>query len=333
MVIRCPVCKNEKFKILFKSQDRLRRRNDGTHQIVKCSDCELVFLFPQSRVQDYDNNYGPSYISHVVKDRDVIAKINPTIENLRADLFRYSFGFPNDLSKNFSFLYRFFLVLFSFTKSFRYYPLQFSGKSLRILDVGCGVGKFLNQLKQRGWNAYGIEPSDAAVASCCGFGLNVKKGFLVSEYWREPYFDVVVLNQVFEHVDNSLSVLDQLYNVIKKDGVVMMNVPNMKSAAAYFFKSYWFNLDTPRHNLLFSPNVLISLLKKKGFDVKFAYTASSTKGWTGSLEYLLRDIFFPKLKDGVLRKNKILNTCFLPVVRLCDWFKIGDNMFILASKR
>lgn len=62
------------------------------------------------------------------------------------------------------------------------------------------------------------------------------------------------------------------------------------------------------------------------------YTASSTKGWSGSIEYLLRDVLHLKLPTGTIRQNRWVNIALTPVVRRSDWIGYGDTLHLIAKK-
>lgn len=335
MSIRCPSCKNDHLKYLFPTQDRLEKKPPENHALYQCKTCDLVFLFPQTTQSNFQEHYGTAYISHQIKKDDTEPKrkhLRAIIEHLRAQVWQHLFQTTLSISEKIPFWKQILLRIFRHSKWFRYNPLQFPGNQAKLLDFGCGVGTYLKNLKKRGWNIYGIEPSPSAASYCQQQGLDVRQGFSLSENWPESTFDIITLNQVFEHISDPNQTLVDIHQALKPDGILLMNVPNFQSVAAQLFKSYWFNLDTPRHNFLFTPKTLRKLLSANGFEILSIYTASSAKGWSGSMEYILRDaLHFPIERDRI-RKNNILNACFIPIARIFDWLGIGDNLFIIARK-
>ncbi|NQV88713.1 MAG: methyltransferase domain-containing protein [Parcubacteria group bacterium] len=216
---------------------------------------------------------------------------------------------------------------------FRARPIGFFGKERTLLDIGCGAGVFLRQQAQLGWSVFGLEPSYDMVESCRKKGLDVRQGFSISQGWTEKKFDVISLNQVFEHVDNPREVLMDVYESLQLGGVLVMNLPNWRSGAAQIFRSYWYNLDTPRHNLLVTPGTLRAMVVESGFQIKGMYTLSSMKGWTGSIEYWLRDFLGIHVSEGAISGSKFLNLLLKPMVKVLDLLYLGDNLHVIAKKK
>ena len=77
----------------------------------------------------------------------------------------------------------------------------------RILDVGSGLGFFLLHGKQRGWQTIGVEPSKEAVAHSRDVGLEIVEDFLTEHTAKQlGTFDVVHIDEVFEHIPNARGV-------------------------------------------------------------------------------------------------------------------------------
>jgi SAM-dependent methyltransferase len=316
----CPSCQQTTVRRWVSGQDRLRQKPLNTHVYYTCLFCGLIFLYPLVSSEHYDSHYDSSYLSHTSK-RPTMPVPNPRRHFLMNERER-AWQPTSSLGSR----------IFRRTGFFRHSPLKMSGHGKRLLDVGSGAGTFLLTQQHLGWNVSGLEPSAAMVEQCRSWDLDVRQGFSIAEHWSDPTFDVVVLNQVFEHLADPHTLLQEAHQVLVRGGILYMNMPTAHSVVAKLFRSYWFNLDAPRHNLLFSPASLKALLEKEGFQVRDLYTASSTNGWTGSMEYLLRDALHLPLAHHRLRRNRLLNLLIKPLVRLLDWFGYGDNLHVLAIK-
>jgi len=90
----------------------------------------------------------------------------------------------------------------------------------RILEVGCGSGRFLDQLRQRGWSVQGVElqPQDAE--------------FVLQHDLTQPLpfgreFDVVLAVEVIEHLVDTDGFLRSCQSVLKPGGQLIMSTPNL----------------------------------------------------------------------------------------------------------
>jgi 2-polyprenyl-3-methyl-5-hydroxy-6-metoxy-1,4-benzoquinol methylase len=331
----CPNCADDHSKKLFSSYDRLRNIPTSFHGIYKCDVCKLVFVSPQAKKEDYENYYDSSYVSHyaIPKVAKPVSKRSKKMGEFRAMVWQYVYGVPLGLTVKISWLKMFFLQIFKRSKYFRIRPINFKNSGIRVLDVGSGSGSYIWTLKNLGWKVSGLEASDSMVKQSNANSLDVYCGFSIAEYWNTPSFDFITLNQVFEHVDDSKKMLNEIHQSLFENGVLIMNLPNVESVPMHIFKSFWYGLDSPRHNVLYSPRVLKKMLNENGFNVISMYTASSTSGWSGSIEYLLRDFLHLKISSDQIRKNKWVNSFFKPIVKLCDLLGIGDNLYVFAKKQ
>jgi SAM-dependent methyltransferase len=135
-----------------------------------------------------------------------------------------------------------------------------------ILDVGCGSATLLGLLKRRGFRVQGVDFSaQAAKIAAAENGVGVAVGSLESAHFHEGSFDIVTLFHVMEHVTNPRSVLAEVARVLKPDGVVVLQVPNIESWQFKMFGARWYGLDIPRHVIDYSRNSMVRLLKDSGF--------------------------------------------------------------------
>ena len=99
----------------------------------------------------------------------------------------------------------------------------------RVLDIGCGGGLFLSLLKREGVNVVGIELSDSrAQYASTKHGLEIHKQSIENDFWQKDYanyFDAVTLWDVIEHVNYPFQTLQSAVNVLKKDGLLLIDTP------------------------------------------------------------------------------------------------------------
>ena len=114
----------------------------------------------------------------------------------------------------------------------------------RLLDVGTGVGHFLDVMRAGRWNVQGIEVGDRPRA------IAQAKGHVVHAQWAgvlgEKY-DAVTLWHVLEHLDDLESRIADLGSLVDENGFLIVAVPNYRSFDARHYKAFWAGYDVPRH--------------------------------------------------------------------------------------
>jgi len=97
----------------------------------------------------------------------------------------------------------------------------------RALDVGCGYGFFLRDLRSRGWEVAGVEPArEPARHAREELGLDVHTGTLKAAPFPSETFDLVTLWYVLEHVAEPMQVLRQSAGLLRPGGLLIVRVPN-----------------------------------------------------------------------------------------------------------
>jgi 2-polyprenyl-3-methyl-5-hydroxy-6-metoxy-1,4-benzoquinol methylase len=135
-----------------------------------------------------------------------------------------------------------------------------------VLDIGCGRGIILDELRKLGWAVTGTELSDAAARFARAvLQLDVKVGDLRHLHFEEGAFDAVVLWHVLEHVDDPASLLREVHRLVRPGGFVLVAVPNFGSIEAKLTRASWFHLDVPRHVSHFTPETLVRMLEAEQF--------------------------------------------------------------------
>jgi SAM-dependent methyltransferase len=121
-----------------------------------------------------------------------------------------------------------------------------NGLKGRLLDVGCAHGWFLQQAKQHGFDATGIEPDPRIAQLALQAGCTVKIGFFPEILTSADEFDVISFNDVFEHLPDPKRCLQACSKHLRVDGLLVINLPNSRGA---FFRLArvlkWFGLSGP----------------------------------------------------------------------------------------
>lgn len=117
--------------------------------------------------------------------------------------------------------------------------LQSIPKGSKILDVGCGTGHLTNWLKEKGYDVFGLEPSEEMYKYAVkNFpGIDFKKGISSSLPYDDNFFDIVIAIEVLRYLspeDNEFS-YKEFKRVLKKDGVCFVTQVNLFSTDGYYF--------------------------------------------------------------------------------------------------
>lgn len=106
--------------------------------------------------------------------------------------------------------------------------IPFSSRK-RVLDVGCGISPLGKTFSDQ---VYGFDLNPKSVGICRKQGMIVRVGN-AEKKWKYPdkYFDIVILSHIIEHVVNTDHLIQEAKRVLKKDGIIIVNTPNL---AAWF---------------------------------------------------------------------------------------------------
>ncbi|WP_347988212.1 class I SAM-dependent methyltransferase [Methylomonas sp. AM2-LC] len=117
-----------------------------------------------------------------------------------------------------------------------------------ILDVGTGGGEFAYLLKSSGHELFGIEPNKGyAEYSVAEYGLNLHIGFIQDSQFSLESFDLITIWHVLEHTEDPFFVLCKLRDLLKPQGVLVVEVPNIEATCqtpkSTFHEAHLFNFN------------------------------------------------------------------------------------------
>jgi 2-polyprenyl-3-methyl-5-hydroxy-6-metoxy-1,4-benzoquinol methylase len=137
----------------------------------------------------------------------------------------------------------------------------------QLLDLGSGIGSFVNEMRQNGWQVSGLEPdSDARKVAKELYQLDISD---TNVFYQLPAgsFDAITMWHVLEHVHDLSAYIQQLKKILKENGRLLIAVPNYTSLDAEIYGEYWAAYDVPRHLYHFSPRSVQVLMEKHGLKV------------------------------------------------------------------
>ncbi|MGA2244469.1 MAG: class I SAM-dependent methyltransferase [Verrucomicrobiota bacterium] len=264
-VPRCPVCGSDQRKLLYRDlRDRVFGCAPGLWELKLCLDCGSGYLDPRPT---------PATIGAAYKKYPQHAAPVPIIRNAsgwRGFRDAQRNGYANRVhGYNLKPARAPWFVTNERKRRFDAFVsyLAFPGEGARLLDIGCGNGKFLLQLRSLGWDVHGVEPDPESAAHGRAAGLDVRNGLLQEQAWPEGYFDAVTMNHVVEHLHDPPAILRHCWRLLKPGGCIRLITPNLGSWGRQYFGSNWLPLDPPRHLVLFTEPSLRRALEGCGFSV------------------------------------------------------------------
>lgn len=311
----CIVCREKRFSSLFRTRDRMFEV-PGQFDVKKCQRCGLVFLDPQPSRRILEKHYPRhQYYSY----KGSIKGLSGMIRRFRSYLIKNYYE-PTILSRAFSLL----------VQGVPGIPKKPNKKPWKVLDVGCGSGDTLMDLKKIGWDAYGLEIDKNAIKLAKERGLvNIKLGgYKKIVNFPDNYFDCIRLYHVIEHIADPRNCLQLIYKKLKPGGEVILGTPNADSVVSKLFGKFWYNLDIPRHLFVFSPKILSKIIKSEGF-LHLSIVFCSSDGLGRSIIYTLNQIFNKKMDTN---KFTLLFFILYPFEWILDKLRIGDIVILRGIK-
>jgi SAM-dependent methyltransferase len=146
-----------------------------------------------------------------------------------------------------------------------------------LLEVGCAHGWFLDAAAQRGYAVHGIEPDAPIGALASGKGHEVTIGFFPDALPPGARFDIIVFNDVLEHLPDPRAALAACLRRLEHGGLLVLNLPSSNGVffrlAAFLdrmrlsgpFERMWQKGFPSPHLSYFHPDVLTRLAQREGF--------------------------------------------------------------------
>ena len=138
----------------------------------------------------------------------------------------------------------------------------------KMLDVGCGHGFLLKEMKSRGWDVEGLEVSQTGREYALrNWNIPIYSEPLENLGLPASTFDVVTLLYVIEHIFDPLSLLSEINQVLKPKGLILLRWPQT-TPVVKILGPLSNKLDlyhTPYHLYDFSPKTIEKMLFLAGF--------------------------------------------------------------------
>ncbi|MDQ6615887.1 MAG: class I SAM-dependent methyltransferase [Actinomycetota bacterium] len=294
-VAPCPLCGEEApFEAVYRDCHDVLHWGPGTYSVVRCCTCQLVRTSPRPHVSALGEFYPSQYYDHAAPEERELNGAGRVIKAALRAPYHRRYGSSVDLD-----------------------PPDRPGR--RFLDIGCGTGVRLARAARLGWEAWGVEPTAAAVAVARS-RPEISEDRLVmatldDALLPEGTFDLATMSHVLEHVPDPVATVALLRRLLGPDGRIRMWVPDFASLERRMFRRSWLGLDVPRHLFHFTPATLTDLLHRGGFEVERLVPHFQASSLSGSLQLWQRRA---RRSRGDYRHSPVAyHMCLPPAAVLC----------------
>ncbi|MEO6435832.1 MAG: class I SAM-dependent methyltransferase [Tepidisphaeraceae bacterium] len=317
--VACLLCGGGTFAVTHKGRDWILH-HPVTLRIVRCNDCGLHYTNPRPTLDRLGDYYPGEYAPYQRDDGDSRGR-----GWLKDRVLREAYGAPSRRPSGIGRAAARAAMLVKSPRSFGF-GVAWRGEG-KLLDFGCGAGKFLRRMDSVGWDVTGLDFSTSAVESVRKSGLKALQGTLPHPELGPASFDVVTLRHALEHVPAPLEVLRAVRELLRAGGQVVIQVPNYASWERDYFGDASPLLDLPRHLTHFTPATLRDMLTAAGFasiDVRqvcrsnWLKKAAKQAGRRGSR----------RMGDRVLRWSPACRA----VALVCRWRGRGNEIVAIAER-
>ncbi len=259
---KCPLCGAGSIVVLHECIDFLVTGKQ--FPVCICSSCSFVFTNNYPEEQESAGYYqSEKYISH-----------SDTKEGLMNKLYHLTRKLM--LSTKFRLL------------------MKVAGlKSAAVLDVGSGTGYFPMYLNNRGWLCQGIEISrEAREFAQFKNDLSLLAPEAINDL-KSGSMDIITMWHTLEHFFNPREYLDSAYRILKKEGLLVIAVPNHLSYDAEKYLDSWAAWDVPRHLWHFNPDTIQILANEYHFKLQSIKRLPLDAFYVSAMSEKYKKSFFP----------------------------------------
>ncbi len=267
----CPVCASSHLTLLLELGDT-DGRTDQRFKVLECPTCQIALTSPLLQPEELGPYYENAYYAKT--KGGLISKCLDWVEEI------------------------FYQNRIQHVLAFRQHG--------RLLDIGCGHGRFVSTAINKGFQAEGLEFSSSGQKLSQDRDVLIHRGTLLSVNLDAESYDIITCWHSFEHFPDPVLHLSLIKRLLKPGGLLLLALPNYKSweAGRGHQLGHWLHLDVPRHQYHYSPAGTDRLLHKAGFTSQHVTASCFEHNFAGMLVTLqnrwgaAKNIFYDHVKRG-----------------------------------
>jgi SAM-dependent methyltransferase len=228
--VKCAICDSSEYDVVF------RENEAQIHQIVKCTNCGLMYANPQK------STIEETYCAEITKPLPPLTENDQTIQQAHSKVSDYK-------------------------QINEFINVKMPNKG-SVLDIGAYTGALLNLFKEQGWAVMGLEPNKLAVTYAKDkYGIDMLQSSLEAANFGKETFDAIVMLHVIEHLYDPAKGLDIINGFLKQGGILVMETPTFDTLMFKVLGRRERSVSWGSHLFFFTFDTLQKLLERHGFEV------------------------------------------------------------------
>ncbi len=257
--VKCNLCGEDNTKLLFYKEGKKLKEK---FHFVKCKNCGMIYVNPRLSKEEISKIYEEEYFKgRGFGPDDYITEFNTQEKREEVENILDHIEAITNINKD-----------------------------ARILDIGFGMGDFMQVAMEREYDVFGTDVSEYACNRAMKMGFNVHKGRLPDVALEDNFFDVVVAIELLEHDYDPMGLIKEIYRILKPGGLFFHRTANVKMYRLQGRKSHYFMPEG--HIYYFTSSTMKKYLISAGFELVNFYS------------------YYPKYRKPVklLMKHKMLDS-------------------------
>lgn len=297
--VPCPICGGRSFAPICQAKD-YEYQLPGTFHVSECTGCGAILQNPRPPFPEIMRYYTETYEPFRARGSKLVQRARDLVLT-RPRLTRYE---------------------------------RLIGLEGRVVDVGCGTGLQMMEMKGHGrWTLTGVEPATDAAQIGIDAGLDIRPTVLEEAGLPSDAYDMAIMNHVLEHLPEPHVTVAEVKRILKPGGWYVGEIPTPGCVERSLFGKYWGGYHLPRHLTYFREPQLRRFLTDAGFTDIRIRRAIKPSSWLLSMGNLLRDKGYGPGVVRLFNPHGFLQLALgTPIAWLLDRFGSAPMLYFACRK-